>query len=166
MSVLPPELDKKAYHKAVDEYSDRLYRFAIRLCRDEELAKDFVQDTFEKVWIKKEDIQAEKVKSYLFRSLYNAFVDHTRKIKPISMDGHEHGNLYSMPQPDLNEILHSALNQLSDVQRSAVLLRDYEGYNYDEIGEILNLSTSQVKVYIFRARKHLQKYIGKLEAVI
>jgi RNA polymerase sigma-70 factor (ECF subfamily) len=46
-----------------------------------------------------------------------------------------------------------------------VLLRDYEGYNYQEIGELTNLSESQVKVYIYRARLFLKKYIGSIEAV-
>jgi RNA polymerase sigma-70 factor (ECF subfamily) len=47
-----------------------------------------------------------------------------------------------------------------------VLLRDYEGYAYDQIGEITGLTESQVKVYIFRARVSLRNYIGKLENVL
>jgi len=45
-------------------------------------------------------------------------------------------------------------------------LRDYEGYDYKEIGEIANLSMSQVKVYIFRARKALKDYLVSIEKVI
>ena len=52
------------------------------------------------------------------------------------------------------------------MQKSVVLLRDYEGYNYAEIAEITGLSESQVKVYIFRARKALKEYIKRLELVI
>jgi RNA polymerase sigma-70 factor (ECF subfamily) len=47
-----------------------------------------------------------------------------------------------------------------------LLLRDYEGYSYEEIGEMANLSESQVKVYIYRARVFLKKYIGKMETVV
>jgi RNA polymerase sigma-70 factor (ECF subfamily) len=47
-----------------------------------------------------------------------------------------------------------------------LLLRDYEGYDYAEIGQITGLNESQVKVYIFRARTFLKNYIGKIEAVI
>ena len=160
-------MTKKEYHTAVYEFSDALYRFALRLCRDEASAQDIVQDTYEKVWIKHEEISFEKVKSYLFRSLYNRFVDTTRKSKPLSIDDQTTINAsFSLPNIDLNEVLHRALEQLSEIQRSAVLLRDYEGYNYEEIGEILNLNPSQVKVYIFRARKQLQQIIGPLDAVI
>jgi RNA polymerase sigma-70 factor (ECF subfamily) len=58
------------------------------------------------------------------------------------------------------------MQQLPEIQKSVLLLRDYEGYSYDEIGDLTNLSTSQVKVYIFRARKFMKTYIGKMEVVI
>lgn len=148
------------------QQSDGLYRFALRLARDEESAKDLVQMAFEKVWIKCEEIQAEKGKPYLFRTLYNAFIDQSRRKKHDRIDDEYSLSNVSQPSHDLKEVLHMALNQLPDIQKSAILLRDYEGYNYQEIGEVLNLSESQVKVYIFRARKHLQLFIGKIEAVL
>ncbi|MEX2485586.1 MAG: RNA polymerase sigma factor [Brumimicrobium sp.] len=159
-------MNRNEYHIAVKEYSDRLYRFAIKLCKSEDLASDFVQDTFEKVWIKREGISFEKVKSYLFRTLYNGFIDYTRKSKIVSLEDYHADVTLNESNHDLNEVLHLALSKLSDTQRSVVLLRDYEGYNYSEIGEILGLTESQVKVYIYRARKHLQKFIGKIELVI
>jgi len=66
----------------------------------------------------------------------------------------------------LKEILNDAVNRLPDIQRSVVLLRDYEGYSYEEIGEITRLNESQVKVYIYRARVFLKEYIGSLENVL
>ena len=56
--------------------------------------------------------------------------------------------------------------RLPEIQKTVVLLRDYEGYNYSEIAEITDLSESQVKVYIFRARKTLQSYLKDLELVL
>jgi len=67
---------------------------------------------------------------------------------------------------DLNEILHTALNKLPESQRSVILLRDYEGYSYDEIAEITGLSEAQVKVYIYRGRLFLKKFIVSMETVI
>ena len=66
----------------------------------------------------------------------------------------------------LKEILNQGLEQLPEIQKTVLLLRDYEGYDYLEIGEITQLTESQVKVYIFRARTFLKNYIGKVEAVI
>ena len=62
--------------------------------------------------------------------------------------------------------LEKALNKLPEIQKSVVLLRDYEGYSYEEIGEICGLKESQVKVYIFRARTFLKNYIGSIEKVV
>jgi len=58
------------------------------------------------------------------------------------------------------------LNTLPEIQRSVILLRDYEGYNYEEIAEVTELTLSQVKVYIFRGRQKLKEYIGSIEAVL
>jgi RNA polymerase sigma-70 factor (ECF subfamily) len=159
-------LNKKDYNTAVKEFSDGLYRFAIKLCKDESSAQDLVQDAYEKVWIKKDTIQAEKVKSYLFRTVYNKFLDGKKKNKVISIDEYHTEPTFHQESSDLKEVLNKALSTLPEKQKSAILLRDYEGYSYDEIGEILELNASQVKVYIYRARKQLQKYIGKLEAVL
>ncbi len=136
--------------------------------RDEEKAKDIVQDTFERLWMKVTDVNFEKVKSYLFTTAYNAMVDLSRREKKVGEYNETkvrrmgHNEQYS----DLKEILNEALQKLPEIQRSVVMLRDYEGYNYEEIGEITNLNESQVKVYIFRARKFLKEYIGSMEAVI
>ena len=67
---------------------------------------------------------------------------------------------------DAGEILEKALELLPEIQRSVVMLRDYEGYSYDEIASITDLSASQVKVYIYRARIRLKNYIVKMENVI
>jgi RNA polymerase sigma factor (sigma-70 family) len=159
-------LNKKDYNIAVNEFSNGLYRFALKLTKDEASAQDLVQDAYEKVWIKLDSIEAEKVKSYLFRIVYNQFLDHKKRNKVVFMDEYLTEPFINQDTSDLKVILDKALSTLPSIQKSAILLRDYEGYSYDEIGEILELSASQVKVYIYRARKQLQKYIGKLESVI
>ena len=73
---------------------------------------------------------------------------------------------YDEQYSDLNELLHRAAERLPDIQKSVLLLRDYEGYSYDEIGEITGLNESQVKVYIYRARLHMKQYIGSIETVV
>ena len=67
---------------------------------------------------------------------------------------------------DLKEVLEEAVAQLPEIQRTVVMLRDYEGYSYKEIGKITTLNESQVKVYIYRARKFLKEYIGSMDVVI
>lgn len=156
------------YNRAVDLYSDGIYRFLLKNTRDTDKAKDLVQDTFEKLWLKLDTVTNEKVKSYLFTTAYHTFIDSFRRdgriegIDNIKTDQYHHSEQYS----DLHEILDAAINQLPEAQRSVILLRDYEGYSYEEIAEITGLNESQVKVYIFRGRAFLKNYIGNLESVL
>ena len=79
---------------------------------------------------------------------------------------HEDLRHTSQEAPDLKQVLDAGLATLPDIQRSVVLLRDLEGYNYEEIAEITGLNLPQVKVYIYRGRAALKEYIGKLELVL
>jgi RNA polymerase sigma factor (sigma-70 family) len=156
------------YNYCVDNYADGLYRFLYKNIRKREQAEDLVQDTFERLWVKAEEVNFEKAKSYLFTTAYHAMIDQVRKEKftgnftEVNFNALSHHEQYS----DVQEILHQALDKLPEIQRSVVLLRDYEGYSYEEIGEITNLNEAQVKVYIYRARLFLKNYMGSLETVI
>lgn len=132
-----------------------------------EKAEDIVQDVFVKVWVKVDDVPFDKAKSYLFQAAYNTMLDAIRKDKRLEFqDDIQFGASVQQPDLGLKEALDMALNNLPQIQKSAVLLRDYEGYDYKEIGEILELNESQVKVYIFRARKNLRAFFtGKEELV-
>jgi len=156
------------YNKTVDQYSDNVYRFALKNMRDTEKAKDIVQETWERLWVKKNDVSYEKVKSYLFTTAYHTIIDQVRREKKQGVYNESIVKKmgYSPVQSDLKEILDEAVSKLPEIQRTVIMLRDYEGYDYKEIGEITNLNESQVKVYIFRARKFLKDYIGSIETVL
>ena len=157
----------KEYNKAVDDFSDNIFRFAMKHLKNEMSAHDIVQETFLKVWAKKDDVDFKKVKSYLFTTAYHAIVDWIKKEKRSGdMNGVDDYHINNGHNVDLKEVLEEALDRLPEVQKSVVLLRDYEGYNYSEIAEITGLGESQVKVYIFRARKALKTYIKRLDLVI
>ena len=161
-------MTRAEYNTAVDLYADNLYRFILKNIQDVDKSKDIVQDTFLKVWSRHKEIASEKAKSYLFSTGYRTMIDLIRKEKKQTrmeesdLLGHVTTDQYS----DLQSVLLAALDQLPEAQKAVVLLRDYEGYNYSEIGEITGLTESQVKVYIYRARKFLQKYIGNMEVLI
>jgi RNA polymerase sigma factor (sigma-70 family) len=156
------------YNLCVDEYADAVYRFILKNIRDKDKAKDIVQDTFEKLWIKLADIDAQKVKSYLFTAAYHTMIDVIRREKfhgdfdYIQEESYSVNNTFN----DIRSVLDEALKKLNDIQRAVILLRDYEGYSYEEIGKITGLTESQVKVYIYRARVTLKEYIGNLDRVI
>jgi len=158
----------KEYNIAVDEFSDGLFRFALKNTSNYEGSKDIVQEAFTKLWEKRENVNSEKVKSYLFTTVYHMIIDFTTKakrkveLKEVKFQSTSHDSSYK----GLSKILDEALSKLPEIQKSVILLRDYEGYSYDQIGEITGLTESQVKVYIYRARVTLKEFIVKLENVI
>jgi RNA polymerase sigma-70 factor (ECF subfamily) len=95
-------------------------------------------------------------------------IDHIRKVKRVQLreEFSAEVKVQDRPANNLKKILEEALSRLSETQRSLVLLKDYEGYSYDEIGKITGLSESQVKVYLHRARVQLKDYLVKIENVI
>jgi RNA polymerase sigma-70 factor (ECF subfamily) len=156
------------YNQSVDNYSDNIYRFVLKSIKDEDKAKDIVQDTYMKFWEKKDNVDPSKIKSYLFTTAYHTLIDVVRKEKKQASFNEVKEESYSIQTEysELQEILHEAINQLPDNQKSVILLRDYEGYAYNEIAEITGMSETQVKVYIFRGRKFLKNYLGSIEALI
>jgi RNA polymerase sigma-70 factor (ECF subfamily) len=156
------------YNKCVDDYSDGVYRFVLHNIRDEDKAKDIVQDSFIKMWEKVGDVDYKKARSYIFTTAYHTMIDTIRRDKKLTSfeDIEYNQSSGSKEYLGLKEIVRDAVNKLPEIQRSVVLLRDYEGYSYEEIGEITGLTESQVKVYIYRARVFLKEYIGSLENVM
>ena len=156
------------YNQCVDLHADAVYRFIVKNLRDNDAAHDVVQDAFEKVWLKAEEIQFEKAKSYLFTTAYRFMLERIRKqsrIIPLDEQAAQHISDAQKPELDLKRILDEALARLPEIQRSVIMLRDYEGYSYEEIGSITGLNASQVKVYIFRARVSLKNYLVSKECV-
>ena len=164
-------MTKDEYNKCVQHFSDGLFRFVLSNIRNRELAEDIVQESFVKVWERRNDIPMEKAKPYLFTTAYHTLVDQTRRKEYTAFVSEEAVSFInaqggSPHYPDVQEVLHQALATLPEVQSSAILLRDYEGYSYEEIGNITGLTESQVKVYIFRGRTALKNYLKSMDNLI
>ena len=161
-------MTERDYNECVNLYADNVFRFIVKNLRHEEDAKDIVQTAFEKLWRNLETVNVEKSKSFLFTVAYNQMIDHIRKIKRISLKDEFKAEMktYTQPISNLKKNLHDALNTLNETQKSLVLLKDYEGYSYEEIGQITGLNESQVKVYLHRARLNLRNYLVKPENVL
>jgi RNA polymerase sigma-70 factor (ECF subfamily) len=161
-------MTEREYNQCVNQYADNVYRFIVKNLRHEEDAKDIVQTAFEKLWRNREIVENDKSKSYLFTVAYNQMIDHIRKAKRITLkeDFNEETRIVHQTHSNTKKTLMEALNRLNETQRSLVMLKDYEGYNYEQIGEIMGLNESQVKVYLHRARLSLRNYLVSPENVL
>ena len=151
-------LTAREYNTYVKDFSDNAFRFAYTLVRQRETAEDIVQDVFLKLWETGGNVCKEKIKSWIFSSVYHKSIDCLRKQRNFdAIDGCKE-EVYQ-PQMMIKEELDKFLQQLPAVQKSVLVLKDEEGYKYEEISQILNLSMEQVKVYLYRARKQMQQMI-------
>ena len=161
-------MTEREYNECVNTYADNVFRFIVKNLRHEEDARDVVQTAFEKMWRNRDEVDAAKSKSYLFTVAYHQMIDHIRKNKRIHLkeEFSEEVRIQDRPAHNMKKVLEEALSRLSETQRSLVLLKDYEGYSYEEIGKITGLNESQVKVYLHRARVQLKNYLVKPENVM
>ena len=159
-------MDRTQYNRCVEQYADRLFRFAFSSLRNREQAEDVVQESFARVWEKVENVEFEKAK---YTTAHHAMIDEVRhRQRFASVDEPLPADAKTTPSqyPDVNEVLHKALATLPEQQRNALLLRDYEGYSYQEIGDITGMSEAQVKVNIFRARTALKNKLKSIDNLI
>ncbi len=156
------------YNQCVDEFSDNIYRFILKNIQDEDKAKDIVQEAYVRLWNKVGEVNFKKAKSYLFTTAYHCFINvirYEKKLSPME-ENYQDNSITQNTYSDLKEVIDKAVDKLPEIQKTVVLLRDYEGYSYKEIGAITNLNESQVKVYIYRARVFLKNYLVKMDVVI
>jgi len=161
-------MTEREYNECVHQYADNVFRFIVKNLRHEEDAKDVVQSAFEKLWRNRDAVETGKSKSFLFTVAYNQMIDHLRKSKRVHLQedfAAETGVQYQ-PVHNMKKALQEALNRLNEVQKSLVMLKDYEGYSYEEIATITGLNEGQVKVYLHRARLALRNYLVSPENVM
>ena len=150
----------------------KLYRFALSLAKNEADAQDIFQETLLKIWQQKANwINWENFEAYAMRMVRNVFINYRKKNNKIYVDLAELPETATpndmerqMNLTDLRMRFLALIDKLPAIQRSVLYLREIEEFEYKEIGEALELSESQVKVYLFRGRQYIKsKTYGKRE---
>ena len=153
------------YRQTIDQYRQRVFSFAFYSLRAREDAEDITQDVFIRLWQHWQKIDHDRVGAWLMRVAHNAIVDHLRRSRHERSrvdlaDRLEEAVTVEDPGPEAEEFqrqLEAAIGNLSDPHRSIVIMRDIQGLSYQEIEQTVNLSQSQVKVYLHRARRQLRE---------
>jgi len=153
-----------------------LYRYAYRLAGNRYDAEDLVQDLLLSLYDKNINLEElENPKTWLLKSLYHKFIDHTRQqTRNPSKPGNQHPDELLTPLPathdplykaireqDIQYRLNQALDSLNPDQRFVVILHDIEGHKLTEISEILATPVGTLKSRLHRARAELRKSIHR-----
>ncbi len=152
----------------VESYKDIVYSISLKILKDHDEAEDLAQESFIKAYNSILSFQGKsKFSSWLYRITYNTCISHVRKKKQeyISVDDiqikdeAEDFNFDEIPGDARKKYLQQALKQLPEIDYTLVLLYYFEELSVDEIKKIVNMSASNVKVKIHRARKKLYTII-------
>ncbi|GAA5225036.1 RNA polymerase sigma factor [Membranihabitans marinus] len=159
------------FNEEVFPLRDKLYRFSLGIVRKNDIAEDVVQEVLIKVWDKREDwVNWKNIKAMTYTITRNLSLDKLKskhnQLKPM-LDGFDTAADGDSPMgelisKDVNAIVQKAIYQLNDVQRMVIQLRDMEGYTYNEIADITNLTLAQVKVNLHRGRLELRKTLQNI----
>ncbi len=163
--------NNKAYDFLMETYYKSLCNYAYTLINDKGKAEDIVQNVFVKVWVNRKNINPYYIiKNYLYKSVYNEFIDQYRKSKPViylekkyleALDlvvENEHENL-----TDLIKLVNEEIKNLPPKCRQIFILNKKDGLTQTEISEYLNISIKTVEGHITRAFKVLS---GKLDSKV
>jgi RNA polymerase sigma-70 factor (ECF subfamily) len=174
--------DRAAFSDLVLKYEQRVYNHCLRVVGDEQESQDLTQEVFLKVFRSMKNYEhTYAFYTWLYRITVNCCIDHLRKkrkrAQEVSLTPHsdesagdrmqEHAIADETFVPDktllnqeLRDVLHSAIAQLSEKLRVIIVLKEIEGFSYDEIGEILSCSRGTVKSRLFRARERLKELLA------
>lgn len=155
----------KEYNDGVKLWTDDVYRFAARCSGNNTLAEDAVQEAYASLWMRLENVPADKGKPFLLTVVHNLLMSHHRHERVRQQAAHllqEEETIVPDEHFDLQEALYKAMQTLPQVQRSAIMLKDVEGYSCREIADMLSLSEKQVTVYLFRGRVAMKKRLTAL----
>jgi RNA polymerase sigma-70 factor (ECF subfamily) len=163
MSIAPPSTPEELLAELVRDHLDAVYRVAYSVVRDSALAEDVSQDAILKAWKALPTFRGDSsLRSWVLRITHNTAISTLRKRREELRDPDllpERDNGTSTEQQVVGRLsvdaFENALNQLDELSRSIVVLREIEGFSYDEIADMLDVPLPTVKTRLLRSRRVL-----------
>lgn len=151
----------------VDEYQDQAWTLARYLLKDAAEAEDATQEAFVKLWKHRDDIDPARVRPWLMKVTRNTCLDRLRRRRDeVEFQefraGDDQGPVTDLERTELGRWLRQKIGSLKEPYRTLVILRDVHQHSYEEVAGATELSLSQVKVYLHRARKQLREQLAEV----
>ncbi|TDT46920.1 RNA polymerase sigma-70 factor (ECF subfamily) [Maribacter spongiicola] len=168
--------NEKAYVHLVERYHNKLCNYANSLIKDDLIAEDIVQNVFVQIWEKRNKLKYElSLENYLYRSVYNKFIDEYRKGKAVTALEKKYMTALELAIDEKDEIqeekilsiLFEAIHELPPKCKQIFLMSKKEGLTNVEISKYLNLSNKTVENQITKAFRILRNKMGeKYETIL
>jgi RNA polymerase sigma-70 factor (ECF subfamily) len=171
--------DLKAFEQLVERYQHRIHRFCFMMVRGRKQdAEDLTQEVFIKAYKGLKRFQPKaRFYTWLYRIAVNTCIDHQRSPfwkRLVEKRVQQEGQIFGLNRPsqtpeqqlerkEIADRITEALRQLSPKLSSAFLLKEREGFSYQEISEVLEVSVGTVKSRVFRGRTELSKLLSDLK---
>jgi RNA polymerase sigma-70 factor (ECF subfamily) len=159
--------DGAAERALYDTHVDRVFRLAYRLAGDDDLAREFTQDTFIRAFERLGTFRGEaRLSTWLYAITTSVVLNGLRKVKRFRgretdlAEATEVSGAARHAEPDLKRRLAGAIDALADGYRTVFLMHDVEGYTHEEIGAALGIETGTSKAQLSRARAKLREALA------
>lgn len=183
--------DADAYRVLVERYQGRAYRLAVRVLRDDELARDAVQEGFLKAYLNLNRFEGRSsFYTWLYRLVMNLCLDMKRRdrsaryvdaAEPADLErvianeqdsslsgtwrAHEENPAEAIERGELRAAMARAIDQLPASARETLILREVEGLSYNEIAQVLEIPKGTVMSRLHYARRRVQELLREGEGV-
>lgn len=159
--------DQAAFRILYDTNVDRIFRLAYRMAGEDDLARDFTQETFLRAYERLNQFRGEAAFSTWLHSIavsvslngLRKFDRHRKRERPLESAA-TLSRTRERLEPDVRERLKGAVDALPDIYRTVFLMHDLEGYSHGEISETLEIAEGTSKARLFRARAKLREVLG------
>jgi RNA polymerase sigma-70 factor, ECF subfamily len=164
--------DREAFRLLVRRYQDMLYRHAVRMTNEHDVAADLVQASFVKAYTNIAHCRdPQRFGAWLYRILANACKDHLKSKRRRDVSIEDQVNLADanvspagdLERTELRKVLDGAIAKLPDSLREAFVLKHVEGRSYEEIAELMDTSVPALKMRVHRAREALKESLEQLK---
>lgn len=167
------EGDRQAFDNLFRRYYPLLLQYGSKICADDTITEDSIQDLFIELWQSKAHAQVQSVKAYFFKALKYKLFRQLKKQRTVQQVDDEPENIFGIgddhfiytreEEVSTTKKVIAAINQLPGRQKEIVYLKIYQGLNYDEISEVMNINYQVARNLFYQSVKSLRQIITRRE---